>query len=102
MVNRKEIVVIVLIIALFAGMWYVIRGVDNKERSTQTEMVHEAVHNAALTCYAVEGAYPSSLEYLKENYGLSYDQKRYMVSYSAFASNLFPEIFVVEIGAGAS
>lgn len=101
MVNRKEIVVIVLIVALFVGMWMVVSSLDVKEHDTQTQMVHDAVKNAAITCYAVEGAYPSNLDYLKDNYGLTYDQKRYMVNYSAFATNLFPEIFVVEI-TGAS
>ena len=38
------------------------------------------------------------MEYLRENYGLSYDAERYAVDYDAFASNLIPEIRVVEIG----
>ena len=59
------------------------------------------MHNAALTCYAVEGAYPDSLDYLRDHYGLAYDQDRYYVSYDAFASNLVPEIHVVEVEAGA-
>ena len=102
MLNRKEIVVILLTVVLFVGMWKVIGGVEEKEHDVQTQMVQEAVKNAALTCYAVEGAYPLQLDYLRENYGLTYDQNRYLVSYNAFASNLFPEIFVVEIGAWAS
>ena len=57
------------------------------------------MHNAALTCYAVEGAYPEDLDYLREHYGLAYDQSRYIVNYDAFASNLIPEIFVVEVEA---
>ena len=57
----------------------------------------DAVQNAALTCYAVEGAYPDDVEYLRTHYGLAYDQDRYMVRYSAFASNLLPEIYVTEV-----
>ena len=95
--NRKEILAAIMIIALLAGMWQMISHVDHVEQSKQTQMVHDAVQNAALSCYAVEGAYPSGLDYLKENYGLAYDEERYKVTYSAFASNLFPEIFVVEI-----
>ena len=33
--------------------------------AAQTDFVTKAVHNAALTCYAVEGAYPTDLEYLR-------------------------------------
>ena len=66
----------------------------------QTQFVTDAVHNAALTCSAVEGAYPTSLEYLRSHYGLAYDESRYMVRYDAFASNLLPEITVIEVEAG--
>ena len=62
----------------------------------QTQFVTDAVHNAALTCYAVEGAYPNDLEYLRTHYGLAYDQSRYLVTYSTFASNLMPEITVIQ------
>ena len=73
---------------------------DNSQQTSQTEMVHDAVRKAALTCYAVEGAYPGTLSYLEENYGLSYDHSRYLVAYDAFASNLFPDIRVIEQKAG--
>lgn len=60
----------------------------------QTEMVEKAVHNAVLTCYAVEGAYPADIDHLVENYGLAYDENRFLVTYDAFASNIFPSIRV--------
>ena len=60
--------------------------------------VRDAVRNAALTCYAVEGAYPEDLQYLRDHYGLAYDASRYKVTYDAFASNLLPDIYVVEVG----
>ena len=93
------LMVTLLIAVLLAGLWGSISRVDKVEQSTQTQMVEDAVKNAALSCYAVEGAYPSELSYLKEHYGLSYDEKRYRVTYSAFASNLVPEIFVTEMEA---
>ena len=94
---KKEIVIVVLMAGLLAGLWGSISRVDRAEQTAQTKMVQDAVRNAAISCYAVEGAYPSGLDYLRENYGLAYDESRFMVTYSAFASNLFPEIFVVEI-----
>ena len=66
----------------------------------ETDIVRDAVKTAALTCYAVEGAYPDSVEYLKENYLLSYDEERYFITYEAFASNRLPDIWVSEKGAG--
>lgn len=77
-----------------------IRGIDSASSKAETELVHNAIRSAALTCYAVEGIYPPNLDYLKEHYGLVYDEKVYTVSYDAFASNIFPDIVVMEGGDG--
>ena len=101
MAYRKEIAVILLMVVLLAGVWAVLSRVQSAQSGAETQFVKDAVRNAALTCYAVEGAYPEDVEYLRSNYGLAYDQDRYLVSYDAFASNLVPEIFVVEVEADA-
>ena len=101
MANRKEIAIILLMILLLCGVWLLVGRVDTAQSGAQTQFVYDAVRNAALTCYAVEGAYPENVEYLRENYGLAYDQSRYMVSYDAFAVNQVPTIFVTEVGADA-
>ena len=56
--------------------------------------VKEAVERAALQCYVVEGAYPSDLEYLTENYGLAVNTRDFYIHYDAFASNLPPDVRV--------
>jgi len=99
MAYKKEIAIVLLMAALLVGAWRVLSGVESANDEAQTKFVRDAVHNAALTCYAVEGAYPDNLEYLRANYGLAYDQTRYFVTYDAFASNLMPEIYVVEVEA---
>ena len=65
----------------------------------ETRLVRDAVLKATVTCYAVEGAYPEDLEYLKENYKLAYNENRYFVTYDSFASNRIPDIYVTERGA---
>lgn len=70
----------------------------NGQSGAEAALVREAVKNAALSCYAVEGAYPAELSYLMENYGLTYNEEQYIVSYDAFAENLFPDIRVLERG----
>ena len=99
MVKRREIAIVLLIALLLAGAWFAVSRLGTAQEEAQTRVVHDAVHNAALTCDAVEGAYPESLDYLRENYGLAYDEARYMVTYDAFAGNLMPMIYVVEVGA---
>ena len=97
MAYRREIAIVLLIVLLLGGVWLLVSRLGTSSGNAQTQFVTEAVHNAALTCYAVEGAYPNNLEYLRTHYGLAYDQDRYLVTYSAFASNLLPEIYVTEV-----
>lgn len=60
------------------------------------DRLEDAVRRAAVTCYASEGIYPPTLQYLEENYGVQVDESRYTVFYDAFAENLMPDITVVE------
>lgn len=92
--NRRDILklaLIVLMLAAAVGLYGWIAGVQDRN---ETEIVREAVRDAALTCYAVEGAYPDSVDYLREHYRLAYDTERYYVTYDAFAANLIPDIWV--------
>lgn len=98
MAYRKEIAIVLVMLLVLVGVWVLVGRVGTASDGAQTQFVTDAVHNSAVTCYAVEGAYPNDLEYLRRYYGLAYDQSRYLVTYSAFASNLLPEIFVTEVG----
>ena len=54
---------------------------------------------ASVQCYAIEGRYPPSVEYLEENYGVMINRKKYHVFYDGFASNVMPDITVVPVTA---
>lgn len=58
--------------------------------------LEEALRRAAVSCYAIEGAYPPTLEYLVENYAVSYDEERFVIKYELFASNMMPDITVLD------
>lgn len=68
-------------------------GEDMSEESAKA--VKEAVDRCALQCYVVEGAYPVSLEYLEENYGLQINDQMFYVSYEIFATNVPPAVKVI-------
>ena len=53
------------------------------------------VYARALQCYVIEGAYPESLDYLIENYGLAVNTDDYRIVYIPYAENLPPEIKVI-------
>ena len=55
----------------------------------------QAIRRAAVECYALEGWYPDSLDYLCAHYGVRVDTSRYLVDYQFVASNLMPDITVL-------
>lgn len=62
------------------------------------QQLEDAVRRSAVACYAAEGIYPPNLEYLEEHYGIQVDRDRYTVMYEIFASNLMPDVTVLENG----
>lgn len=58
----------------------------------------QAVLRSAVECYCVEGAYPESLGYLEENYGLNVNHRDFIVTYEVFASNVAPDVRVLVRG----
>ena len=73
-------------------------GLSSVSRTTeqkQLESLSSAIRRSAVHCYASEGSYPQSLDYLKKHYGILYDEDKYLVDYQVFASNLMPEITVI-------
>ena len=85
--------------ALFGGAVAAFQKIGSSSETMEEQLVLDAVRSAALTCYAVEGAYPRSLEELERGYGLAYNKDAYIVSYDAFASNIMPDIQVLRKGA---
>lgn len=60
------------------------------------QQLEDAVRRSAVACYAAEGIYPPNLEYLEEHYGIQVDREQYTVMYEIFASNLMPDVTVLE------
>lgn len=90
--SRIILLVIFLIVALasvaaLSGFW-------SEQSSTQPEEIRQAILDACVQCYALEGSYPPSLEYLEEHYGLILDRERYFFYYEVFASNVMPTVEV--------
>lgn len=86
---------------LLLGVWAVWNGAqaamrEQAAQSLRTAVLDAAVLDAAVQCYALEGAYPQSLSYLEENYGVQVNHSRFIVSYEAYASNQLPAVAVLE------
>ena len=55
-----------------------------------------SIRKAAVSIYAMEGAYPATYEDLKAQSGIAVDEEKYIVQYEIFASNIMPEITVLD------
>ena len=97
-INKKDVAAILIFVALIVAFVLLINNITGKGNGRELEIVRDAVKNAALTCYAVEGMYPDAISYLREHYNLSYNEDLYIVYYRPLASNLMPSIKVVERG----
>ena len=95
---RGVIVSLSLFAALLFAFLLCVRRADAQTVRQQRLLAEEAIRRAAITCYAVEGRYPLSWDYLAENYGVHVDEETYVVFYDAFASNVLPSIAVLERG----
>ena len=62
----------------------------------QKETLENALNRSITYCYAVEGAYPESLAYLKSNYGITYNEDLFFVDYRLYGANIFPDVTIIE------
>jgi len=71
-------------------------SLDSGREAEGLRQLENALQRGCVACYADEGAYPPTLEYLTEHYGIQVDAERYTVYYDIFAENLMPTITVLE------
>ena len=65
--------------------------------NSQAESLKNAILRSAVSCYAFEGTYPESLSYLKEHYGVTWNEDKYVVDYEIVGSNLMPSVTVIPL-----
>ena len=71
-------------------------GLTTGRDAEDLRQLEEALRRSCAACYAAEGQYPQSLEYLEEHYGLQIDEEHFAVFYEPFGSNLMPNFTVLE------
>ena len=84
--------VLVIVVAVTA-----IGQMGRRVGDEQVARLQEALHRAAVSCYAVEGRYPPSLDYLMAHYGVVVDESKYVVHFDVVSRNAMPIIEVIWI-----
>ena len=62
----------------------------------ELELAERAIRQAAVSCYAMDGAYPATFQDLKDRCSIAVNEEKFAVFYEIFASNIMPEITVTE------
>lgn len=90
------------LVILAASLWFftALNGLETGRGDEGRQQLETALRRAAVACYAAEGVYPPTLDYLRHHYGVQIEEDRYLVFYEIFADNLMPDITVLERESG--
>lgn len=97
--NIRPIYIGIALFALFLVLFLAgvqIMGSGNSDR--QEEALRSAMERDIMHCYALEGFYPPSLDYIEEHYGLTYDSSAYIVDYQPVGNNIYPNYTIIRKG----
>ncbi len=94
--SKKNYIVNICIAAvvLLVVLWG-LTSLDNTGSELQLQTLQDAITRSCTHSYAINGAYPASLDELVQNYGLQIDETKYIVHYDAFAPNIMPDITII-------
>jgi competence protein ComGC len=90
---QSIIITAVLLIIILVSFQSVEKVSNSEDRSAAIEKV---IMKAAVQCYALEGSYPPSVDYLKDNYGIILDESQYFYFYDTNGANIAPTIQVIK------
>lgn len=83
---------------LFLGFYFAVDNFSEDTRMRQLESLENAIHQSIVYCYTLEGCYPESLEYMKEHYGLIYNEELFFVDYRLQGTNIMPDVTIIPRG----
>lgn len=88
-----SIAVFLLTVVLF---WAMMQDLSQNSVQRQRLQLQDALERGIITCYTLEGRYPESLDYLKKNYPLHYNEELFFVDYQIQGANMLPDITIIE------
>ena len=95
-VVRTTVSILLTVLVVVGVAWGA--TMTQKQASEQAlKMTEESIRRAAVQCYALEGIYQVTIDYLIEHYGIRPDTGRFVVHYQFIADNLLPDILVLPI-----
>ena len=90
-----RIITVVIFVAILVLFFLAVDSMGRSSITKQQQSLENALSRDIVQCYAIEGRYPPSLEYLEQHYGLTYDKSTFFVDYMPIAGNLYPDVTVI-------
>ena len=97
LLKSNTIILSMLVFAIWIGIFVVFTNrLEQESAAEQKRSLELALERDITTCYALEGQFPPDLAYLREHYGLAYDETLFYVDYRPYGSNLRPFYIVLD------
>lgn len=98
--NGLRNILISALITLLALLifWFAMNYTSASTVNRECETLEDAISRSISHCYAIEGFYPENLDYLVQNYGLTYDDEVFFVDYRPVGANVAPDYTVIVKG----
>jgi len=93
---RSALVPVAFTLAVMGMIVYGLTQTEESSRAEAVRILEDSIRRAVVMSYAVEGRYPETITYIEDKYGVHIDRDKYIVHYMVFASNLMPDIMVIE------
>lgn len=98
---RGRIIPLIIFVAIAVIFITGLNTTRQTQNSEEKKLLEDSIKRAVVTCYATTGAYPDSLEMLSKEYNVKINEDKYIVHYEIFASNIMPDITIVEKDGGS-
>lgn len=96
-VVRSAVLPLLFTVVIIVMVVFGLRQTEAASRLESRRVLEDSIRRAVIVTYALEGRYPQSIYYIEERFGIFIDRERFVVHYQIFASNIFPDIAVIEL-----
>ena len=93
---RNLIISLAVFVIIAVCFWCAADSVSERTQAEERMLLEAALNRSITHCYAIEGTYPESLEYLTKNYGLTYDEDKFYIDYHPLGADIMPDVTVIE------
>lgn len=95
--NYKGFIIrIIILVVIIISFVMLIIYIEKDAKKNELFLIENAIEKAIINCYAVDGEYPTSIDYLIENYGIVIDEERFDVYLEKIDVGIFPKVTIIE------